>query len=117
MRKTNLTETEIITIEQKLNQIKALEKQASNAGSSLLGLFGCVGTVSTLLPTETVFKSVITKSRKMASARKDLALLDEYLVAKGYVKKNGGIDHPAFYKKDWTSQSRSPVLLYEKIFL
>ena len=43
------------------------------------------------------FKEIIKKGKEMSEARKDRIMLDEYLIAKGFVKKSGKIDYARFY--------------------
>ena len=96
MREINLTHQEIVAIECKRNQIKLLQRRRDDSGS-LMGFFPILGAADSAPPIAAIVKSLMQKSRQMTSARRDRALLDEHLVAKGYVRKNGAIDYPRFY--------------------
>ena len=98
MGKSKLTQNQIVSIESKLNPSISLEKRYTLANASAASIFGYVGEEDASSPMVTIFNELRRKGRKMAGRRDDRALLDEYLVANGYVRKNGSIDYPRFYK-------------------
>ena len=98
MGKSKLTQNQIVSIESKLNPSISLEKRYTLANASAASIFGYVGGEDASSPMVTIFNELRRKGRKMAGRRDDRALLDEYLVSNGYVRKNGSIDYPRFYK-------------------
>ena len=98
MGKSKLTQNQIVSIESKLNPSISLEKRYTLANASAASISGYVGEEDASSPMVTIFNELRRKGRKMAGRRDDRALLDEYLVANGYVRKNGSINYPRFYK-------------------
>ena len=98
MGKSKLTQNQIVNIESKLNPSISLEKRYTLANASAASFSGYVGEEDASSPMVTIFNELRRKGRKMAGRRDDRALLDEYLVANGYVRKNGSINYPRFYK-------------------
>ena len=98
MGKSKLTQNQIVSIESKLNPSISLEKRYTLANAFAASISGYVGEEDASSPMVTIFNELRRKGRKMAGRRDDRALLDEYLVANGYVRKNGSIDYPRFYK-------------------
>ena len=90
MDKSKLTQNQITSIDCTFNQ--------TLAHTSAAGMISFGGEEDPLSPMTAIFNELRRKGRKMASRRDDRALLDEYLVANGYVRKNGSIDYPRFYK-------------------
>ena len=95
---SKLTQEQIDLIENNLKQIEKLAEKKFNKGFWPGASVGIVGAVNMPIAAgASIFSSIINKSRSLAGVRKDRAMLDEYLVAQGYVKKNRSIDYARFY--------------------